>query len=540
MLSQKLTKAGLALVAAEDVAEREVRRAELETTLQTWRRAHVRLCAGEPATFFGRSANAAIQQGFSEIEPHFQAMVQAAEVLLANPDEKTQRTSLNQILKNEPEFLKRMHAIVGRYEDEARRHVQQLQNLGLTIMLVILGIQMLIQFGVLRPELSIVGREWEKIEADYELLVESMTDGLVVFDQQGQVEFANKRFGDMLGHSVQQLIGQPASLFICTRERRHFEKLLIATPETLGPIDLQLCCASGRRIDTMISPRQMRDVHGILQGLLVVVTDITARKAVELRSRDLQTQLAHADRLKSMGAMAAALAHEISQPLGAISNYAEGCLTKLSGPVTDAVELASPLRGILRAAHRGAEIVRRTKDFARLHPHCLALESIDHLMHEVAELCRPEARQRGVSLELCLADNLPTVLVDGIQIQQVLTNLIQNAFNALECVEYGRRSIVVSAKLFSEDELEVSVADSGPGIPGNDSEALFEPFVTSAENGTGLGLAIAREIIESHEGRIWNESNVDRGALFRFVLPLKSQSDPQPDYVPLGEGAIVL
>ena len=83
MLSQKLTKAGLALVAAEDVAEREVRRAELETTLQTWRRAHVRLCAGEPATFFGRSANAAIQQGFSEIEPHFQAMVQAAEVLLA-------------------------------------------------------------------------------------------------------------------------------------------------------------------------------------------------------------------------------------------------------------------------------------------------------------------------------------------------------------------------------------------------------------------------------------------------------------------------
>ena len=540
MLSQQLTKAGLALVAAENADERDRHRSELASTLQVWKQAHVQLCAGEPATFFGRSANESIQNGFKEIEPHFQVMVDAAERLLANPDADEQRTSLNQILNNESEFLKRMHALVGLYEQEARRHVQQLQNLGLTIMLVILCVQLLIQFGVLRPELSIVGREWEKIEADYELLVESMTDGLVVFDQRAHVVFANKRFSDMLGHNIPQLTGEHASLFICTRERDHFGRLFSVNPEALGPMDLQLCCASGRRIDTMISPRQMHDDQGIRQGLLLVVTDITERKAVEQRSRDLQTRLAHADRLKSMGAMAAALAHEINQPLGAISNYAEGCLARLSGSAADPAELASPLKGILRAAHRGAEIVRRTKDFVRLHPHRQESLSIDHLVHEVVELCRPEARRRGVSLELRLDDELPLILVDGVQIQQVLTNLIQNAFHALENREYGQRRIVVAAREFSKEELEVSVADSGPGIPGNLAETLFDPFVSSAENGTGLGLAIAREIVEAHEGRIWIESNSGGGAVFRFALPLKTQSGLRSEIARTEEDAVVL
>ena len=520
MLSQKLVKEALALVHAENSASRDAHRSELSTTLQTWRAAHAGLRAGEPATFLGQSANAAIQTGYRELEPHFQAMADAADVLLSSPDDATRRVALDSMLRNEPEFLSKMHALVGLYEDDAQRHVRQLQAMGLTIMIVILGTLLVMQFGVMRPQLGIVGREWEQIEADYELLVESMTDGLVVFDRQGRVEFANGRFCDMLGHGADQIVGKPASTFVSEIDRRQFEMLLLETADVSGPVDLKLRSASGRDIDTMISPRRMTDIRGNFQRLLLVVTDVTARKAIERRSQELQTQLTHADRLKSMGAMAAALAHEINQPLGAIANYAEGCLTRLSGFLTDPQELAVALRAILRASHRGGEIVSRTRNFARRRPHQLAVESINDLVHEVEELCLPEARRRCVTIESHLANDLPAIRVDGIQIQQVLTNLIENAFTALDKIDATRRKITLTTKRLEDNALEISVADSGPGLPTRGSQSLFEPFVTTGDNGTGLGLAIARGIVEAHGGRIWNESNGDGGAVFRFTLPL--------------------
>ena len=524
MLSQKLSKEALALTYAENSATREVRRSELLATLQAWRAAHASLRAGESTSTFGHSANAAILNGYREIEPHFQAMENAAEILLESPVDATGRVALDSMLKNEPDFLTKMHALVGLYEGEARRHVRQLQSMGLAIMIVILGSLMLMQFGVMRPELSIVGREWEQNEAQYQLLVESMTDGLVVFDGQGLVSFANRRFRDMLGQDKDQLIGNPASNFISDIDRRQFE-MLLETAEVLGPIDLKLRCASGQEVDTMISPRRMADIHGHFQGLLLVVTDVTARKEIEQRSQELQTQLTHANRLKSMGTMVAALAHEINQPLGAISNYAEGCLTRLSGSLTDPEELVVPLRAILRASHRGGEIVRRTRNFARRRPFHLAAESINDLVREVEELCRPEARRRSVLIESHLAEDIPSIPVDGIQIQQVLTNLIENAFTALDRVDPLGRRIELTTRRLMEDSLEISVIDSGPGLLTETSQSLFEPFVTTNVNGTGLGLAIARGIIEAHGGRIWNEANRDGGAVFRFTLPLNSPLD---------------
>ncbi len=531
MLSQKLAKEALALMIAGDSAARDAHRSELAATLQTWRAAHASLRDGNSATFPGGFANAVVQRAYHEIEPHFQVLANAAEVLLGESAEATRRNALDSLLKNEPEFLAKMHAIVGLYEDQARGHVRQLQLLGLTIMIVILGSLLAVQFGVMRPQLNIVDREWEQIEADYELLVESMTDGLVVFDKQGRVEFANRRFHDMLGQGANQLIGKPASTFISDIDRRQFEKLMLETVDVSGPVDLKLKSESGRDVDTMISPRRMTDINGHFQGLLLVVTDVTARKAIEHRSRELQSQLVHADRLKSMGTMAAALAHEINQPLGAISNYAEGCLTRLAGPGIDPEELVSPLQAILRASHRGAEIVRRTRTFARRRPFQLAPESINDLVHEVEELCRPEARRRCVSIESDLANDLPSIPVDGIQIQQVLTNLIENAFTALERVDAFRRRIKLTTRRLGEEALEVSVVDSGPGLPAENGRSLFEPFVTTEENGTGLGLAIARAIVESHGGRIWNEDDRDGGAVFRFTLPLVPPPELQAEHV---------
>ncbi|MDB5342204.1 MAG: domain S-box protein [Schlesneria sp.] len=522
MLSQKLAKAALARVTAQTPDERELRRLELKTTLDEWRDAHDKLKANRADVFFGGSRSPEIEQGFHKLEPHYVAMVEAAEEIASESQDKMFQEALNSLLKHEPEFLSRMHALVGSYQEAARQHVRQLQRLGLIIMGVILLTQIGLHLFVVRPAVQFVGREIEQTEVQYQGLVESMTDGLVVFDQSGTIEFANRRFGGMLGHGTEGLTGKPASLFIADPDRRRFSAMLFDPHLETEPVDLVMRHVDGRLIETMISPQRLRDHHGVPRGLLLVVTDVTSRKAIEHRSRELLDQLAHADRLRAMGAMAAALAHEINQPLGAIANYAEGCLTRLSGPPIDSQDFVLPLEKILRATHRGAEIIRRARGFVRLRPHRITHESINNLVHEVEELCRPEARRRGISLELQLATEPLMIPVDAIQIQQVLTNLIQNAFAAMDQVEPYRRRISLTTGMASTGAVEVTVADTGPGIPADGAEAWFEPFITTREEGTGMGLAIARSIVEAHGGRIWAEANGEGGAVFRFTLPLDS------------------
>ncbi len=536
MLSQKLAKAALARVTAETPDERELRRLELNATLDEWRDAHQKLKTNRADIFFGGSRSPEIELGFRELEPHYLAMVDAAEQLASDSQDVNLHEALNSLLKHEPEFLRRMHGLVGSYEEAARQHVRQLQRLGLIVMGVILLTQIGLHLFVVRPAVQFVGREIEQTEVQYQRLIESMTDGLVVFDPSGNIEFANRRFGGMLGHGAESLTGKPASLFIADPDRRRFSAMLFDPHLETEPVDLVMRHVDGRLIETMISPQRLRDHHGAPRGLLLVVTDVTARKAMEQRSRSLLDQLAHADRLRAMGAMAAALAHEINQPLGAIANYAEGCLTRLSGPEVDSQDFVLPLEKILRATHRGAEIIRRARGFVRLRPHRITPESINGLVHEVEELCRPESRRRGISLELQLAVEPLVIPVDGIQIQQVLTNLIQNAFAAMEQVEPYRRRIKVTTCTTSTGEIELAVADTGPGIPAEGAEAWFEPFITTREEGTGMGLAIARSIVEAHGGRIWAETNGEGGAIFRFTLPLESPvADLSGESLPLME-----
>ncbi|WLD12038.1 ATP-binding protein [Planctellipticum variicoloris] len=523
MLSQELAKSALAMTAADSPRERERRRDELATTLSEWRLSQHGLQKGDAARQLPGNSSPDVRRAFDELNPHFEAMVSAAESLLSAaspPDPAATRAALGSLLEHESEFLPRMHEIVGLYEADARRHVEQLQRLGLIVMLAILGILVALQLTVVRPAIRLVRREFAESEAQYQRLVESMNDGLVMFDAAGRVQFANRRFGAMLGLPREDVNHKPASVLLADSDRRRFDGLLHHTSGQIGPVEISFQHAAGRTIDTIVSPQGLQNLHGEPQGLLLVVTDMTERKAGEQRSRELLDQLAHANRLKSMGEMAASLAHEINQPLGAIANYAEGALARLPALGHEAGELEAPLRSILRSTLRGGEIIRRARSFSQRRPHCLELESINSLVREVEQLCLPEARRRGVSLELQLGDDLPDVPVDGIQIQQILTNLIQNAFDALSAVEPYRRRVSLTTRLAGDGDVEVRVADTGPGIAFDDAERLFEPFVTTRAEGTGMGLAIARNIATAHGGSLQVESHNDGGAVFRLMLPL--------------------
>lgn len=531
MLSQKLAKAALAWEAADDPNIQAARRTELRDVVQEWSSAHRGLQQGHLDLQLPSHNTDPITAAFADLEPHFNAIVSAVDDLLSAPQElksaseiASQRAAaVVRILEHEEAFLSRMHAIVGQYEAESREHIAQLKTLEIAVMVTILAMLLVIQFTVIRPAIKGVGREFEQSEAQYQLLVESMSDGLVVHDTQERIQFANRRFCEMVGYSLTELIGAPAALYVADGNRTRYDELNRQADGEPFATEITLKHRNGRLIETIASPQSLRDLAGEQQGFLLVVTDITARRQAEQRSRDLAVQLSHADRLKSMGELAAGMAHEINQPLGAIANYAEGCLATIAGETaadSAAVPaLREPLQRILQAALRGGEIIRRARSFSRLQPQDVVPAQINDLVKDVEQLYSIEARKRGIELRLELCPSLPAVAVDTIQIQQVLANLIQNAFASLETTPEFRRRLRIQTQPAHGGGVEIVVIDTGCGIDPALQEQIFEPFFTTRDEGTGMGLAIVRGIIEAHGGTIVAETHPDGGTLFRCSLP---------------------
>lgn len=539
MLSQKLSKTALALLTVTEPNQHELRRKELESVLQEWTRAHRGLQNGDKDFRLPGINSAAVTAAFADLEPHYVALVEAANELLSdefatmtNPSAKpSAKTAVVQkILTHENAFLTRMHAIVGLYEAESRQHVAQLKTLGLLIMSMILGTLLIVQFVVVRPAVQMVGREFEHSEAQYQRLVESMSDGLVVHDAQERVQFANQRFCEMVGYSSEELLGAPAALFVADGNRRRYDEFCRTSAGTTAPTEITLRHRDGRLIETLAFPQPLNDPEGNPQGFMLILTDITVRRQVEQRNRELAEQLAHADRLKSMGELAAGLAHEINQPLGAIANYAEGCLATIASTEGADQTLREPLQRILNAAIRGGEIIRRVRGFTQFKPHAVSLTQINDLVTDMAQLCSTEARSKGIEVRLELDPETPPSRMDAIQIQQVLANLIQNAFAALESTPAYRRRLTIRTTRTPDAEVELLVSDTGCGIAADDLSRVFEPFYSTRQEGTGLGLAIARSIVEAHGGVITAEANPDGGATFRCRLPADGPPEIEPAF----------
>lgn len=246
--------------------------------------------------------------------------------------------------------------------------------------------------------------------------------------------------------------------------------------------------------------------------------EMAERQAAELRMRALSADLAHASRVTALGQLAAGLAHEINQPLAAVTNYA--------GTLDLALDRADPENGralqlagqIKQAALRAGEIVRRMRNFVRRGEVQAAPVDLNVLVDEVMALCRPELRDAQVQLTLELAPQPALVHADAVQIQQVLVNLAHNAVQAMEQCPASRRKLWLSVRQESDDVI-VSVRDSGPGFPTETSEHGFQPFYSSKREGLGLGLAISRTIVEQHQGRLVRENSRHGGAIVAFRLP---------------------
>jgi C4-dicarboxylate-specific signal transduction histidine kinase len=247
------------------------------------------------------------------------------------------------------------------------------------------------------------------------------------------------------------------------------------------------------------------------------VLDITERKRAEEALREAQAALAHVTRMATLGELAASIAHEINQPLGAVVNNASACVRWLAARNLEEARRSAAL--VIADGHRAGEIIGRIRALAKKAPPHKDWLDLNATIRDVLALTQNEVQRHGVVVETHLAVEMPRILGDRIQLQQVLLNLVLNAIEAMSGVGMGPRALRISSEHVAATEVVIAVHDSGPGFDAQSFDRLFDAFYTTKPHGLGLGLAISRRIIEAHGGRLWATANVPQGAVLRFAVP---------------------
>jgi two-component system sensor histidine kinase DctS len=234
--------------------------------------------------------------------------------------------------------------------------------------------------------------------------------------------------------------------------------------------------------------------------------------------RQQQEKLASTARLVTVGEMASTMAHELNQPLAAISSYTTGCLNLLEHGDAVGAELREALEKTSQQAQRAGRIIRRVHDFVRKREPTFGPLRMNAVVEEAVGFAAADARRRRVRVEVALSENDPEILGDPVLLQQVVLNLLRNAMDAMAATPPEGREIRVATSV-SPDGVAVSIADRGAGIPDDVRAHLFQPFFTTKAEGMGMGLNICRSILELHRGRVWADPNPGGGTVFSFSLP---------------------
>jgi PAS domain S-box-containing protein len=275
----------------------------------------------------------------------------------------------------------------------------------------------------------------------------------------------------------------------------------------------------------------VKHIHGIghpvvgpsgqLVQVLGTMVDVTERKRAEKardRLRQLEADLAHIHRVTTMGELTASLAHEIKQPIGAAVTNAEACLRLLNRNKPDLPEAREAALEMTRDARRAADIIDRVRLlYQRGSPH-LDVVNLNELIKEMVVVLHNEANRHSVTMHTDLAEGLPTVMADRVQLQQALMNLM---LNGIEAMRDTSGELSIKSQLGEDGQVLMSVSDTGVGLPAGSADQIFNAFFTTKSQGTGLGLAITRSIVESHGGRIWATANSGPGTTFHFILPTR-------------------
>ncbi|SEI28625.1 PAS domain-containing sensor histidine kinase [Paraburkholderia hospita] len=365
-----------------------------------------------------------------------------------------------------------------------------------------------------------------QVEEKFRRALEFLPIAILMVDQQGRIVLANEKTEKLFGYRRDELSGKPATMLVSqllggSDSTPQATLSSIAQSGAVGaPRDLFARRKDGTEFLIEAGLNSLRIEDEV--ALLAVIVDGSER--YELYRN--QQELAHVTRVSTMGELAASLAHELNQPLTAIQINAQAAQRFMATDAVDLAEVREILNDIVRDNDRASEVIRRIRALVKKGEREIASLDPAAVIRDVVLLLHSDAILRGVRVSLDIDANLPRVRGDKVQLQQVMLNLLLNAFDAMESRPASDRVVAVFITLESPRIVRVAVRDRGPGLSSDQPAMIFKPFFTSKREGLGLGLSISRSIIEMHGGRLWAENNADQGATFYFTLPVGDATQP--------------
>jgi two-component system sensor kinase FixL len=354
-------------------------------------------------------------------------------------------------------------------------------------------------------------------------IIESSPDGLITIDQDGLILSFNPAAEKMFGYRADEVTGVNVKVLMPSPYRDehdgYLERYLKTGERRIIGIGRDVLAA---RKNGEIFPIELavgEILFGDIKHFAGFVRDASARHAAERSVDELRNELLHVSRLSELGEMASALAHELNQPLTAIINYLEACkrlLERADGSGRDQSERL--MQKASDQAHRAGQIIQQLRKFVAKGETDHQFETINTVVREAAELATVGSRHQAIDVTFEFSDDLPEIMIDRVQIQQVVMNLVRNSVEAL--ADADKRSLTLRTTRPEKAKLQIDVVDTGPGLPKEITERLFQPFLTTKAGGIGIGLSICKTIVDSHGGHLWTTPNPGGGTAFHISLPI--------------------
>ncbi len=381
------------------------------------------------------------------------------------------------------------------------------------------------------------GRSFETdlAAAEFEALLDATVDAIVVSDSKGFVIRFNKAAEQMFGYSSDEVIGKSLNQVVkgagAVNHDNYVTRYVTTGVKKIIGVGREVLAT---RRDGSTFPAALSVGEARLNGrvrFVGLMRDLSEEKRIQKEALQHREQMMHTSRLTTMGEMAAAVAHEVNQPLSAIATYTAACVRLLNQDGDHREDVTEALKEIGAQAHRAGEVIQRMRHFTRSRAFERTTANIEGMIHAILPLAELDASANKVTLAIHMEKNLPDLTLDAVQIQQVILNLLRNGVDAMIETPAAERQLQLKVYMETPEMMRFDISDQGHGVSEDVRKKLFTPFFTTKELGMGMGLAICRSIINAHRGKLEYLNNPTSGATFFFTLPTNvvSGDDIEPE-----------